>query len=92
MPILMLVHREVMREEMKPHSETERKLYSPMWIIWLAAVIYSIFLPMRLGTMWFYVGLPISVVGLIAFTAVIVRIPVKTATCPLQIGHPVKRA
>ena len=72
MPILMLVHREVMREEMKPHSETERKLYSPMWIIWLAAVIYSIFLPMRLGTMWFYVGLPISVVGLIAFTAVIV--------------------
>ena len=73
MPVLMLVHREVMREEMKPHGETERKLYLPMWIIWLAACIYSIFLPIRLGTMWFYVGLPISLVGLIAYTAVIVN-------------------
>ncbi|MGB2885676.1 MAG: methyltransferase, partial [Dehalococcoidia bacterium] len=43
-----------------------------MWTIWLAAVIYSIFLPLRLGTMWFYVGFPISMVGLIAYTAVIV--------------------
>ena len=72
MPILMLVHKELMREEMKPRSETERKLYLPMWIIWFAACIYSIFLPMRLGTIWFYVGLPISIVGLIGFTAVIV--------------------
>ena len=73
MPILMLVHREVMQEEMKPTSDIERKLYGPAWILWFAVCVYSIFLPMRLGTMWFYVGLPISLIGTIAYTAVIVR-------------------
>ena len=58
MPILMLVHRETMQEMQRPHSEIERKLYGPGWILWLAVCAYSIFLPMRLGTMWFYVGLP----------------------------------
>ena len=72
MPLLMLVHSKLTREAFKPRSETERKLYPVMWIIWLVAVIYSIFLPLRVGTMWFYVGLPISVIGLIAYTAVIV--------------------
>ena len=43
-----------------------------MWIIWLLACIYSIFLPLRLGTIWFYVGFPISIVGLITYTTVIV--------------------
>ena len=70
MPLLMLIYGELMREAFKPRSEIERKLYPGMWIIWIAAVIYSIFLPLRVGTMWFYVGLPISVIGLIAYTAV----------------------
>jgi len=68
MPLLMLIHGKLMREAFKPRSEIERKLYPDMWLIWLAAVIYSIFLPLHVGTMWFYVGLPISVIGLIAYT------------------------
>jgi protein-S-isoprenylcysteine O-methyltransferase Ste14 len=72
MPVMMLVHREVMQESMKPSSEVERKLYGPMWILWLIGCVYSIFLPMHLGTMWFYVGLPITLIGTIAYTAVIV--------------------
>ena len=44
-----------------------------MWMVWLLGVIYSIFLPFQLGTIWFYVGFPISMVGLIAYTEVIVR-------------------
>ena len=28
------------------------------------AVIYSVFLPLKLGTLWFYVGLPITLIGL----------------------------
>ena len=72
MPILMRVHEEVMRERMKLSSEIEKKLYGPMWIIWFIACAYSIFLPMRLGTMWFYVGLPIALIGTIAYTAGIV--------------------
>ena len=56
MPILMLVHRDVMQEEMKPSSDIERKLYGPMWILWFIGCVYSVFLPMCLGTMLFYIG------------------------------------
>jgi len=31
-------------------------------------VIYSIFLPLKLGTVWLYIGLPLALVGLILFT------------------------
>ena len=72
MPILMLVHREVMQESMKPSSEIERKLHGPMWIIWFIGCVYSVFLPMRLGTVWFYIGLPIALIGTIAYAAVVV--------------------
>jgi len=33
--------------------------------VWLLATLYSIFLPLRLGTAWFYTGLPVFLVGLI---------------------------
>jgi protein-S-isoprenylcysteine O-methyltransferase Ste14 len=32
--------------------------------VWLLATIYSIFLPLQLGTLWFYIGLPVFLVGL----------------------------
>ena len=57
MPILMLTNKEGMQEAMKADSDIERKLYGPGWILWFAACIYSIFLPMRLGrcgSMWVY--------------------------------------
>jgi len=28
-------------------------------------IIYSFFLPLKLGTVWFYVGLPFSILGII---------------------------
>jgi protein-S-isoprenylcysteine O-methyltransferase Ste14 len=70
-PILMLVWLKRTRGEAKVHNETEKKVRPVMVIIWLAASVYSIFLPIRLGTMWFYVGLPISLIGTIGYTAVI---------------------
>ena len=39
-------------------------------IIYLILVIYSIFVPFKLGTVWFYVGLPIYLLGLIPFAMV----------------------
>ena len=35
------------------------------FIIMPFTIIYSFFLPLKLGTIWFYVGLPISIVGII---------------------------
>jgi len=33
--------------------------------VYFAAVIYSIFLPLKLGTIWFSIGLPITLIGLV---------------------------
>jgi protein-S-isoprenylcysteine O-methyltransferase Ste14 len=33
--------------------------------IFLPATVYSVFLPLKLGTTWFYVGLPITLIGLV---------------------------
>jgi len=41
-------------------------------IIYLLSVIYSIFVPLKLGTVWFYTGLPIYLLGLIPYAMVFV--------------------
>jgi len=54
-------------------SKTEKiTLYSSK-IIYVPALIYSIFLPLKLGTVWFYVGLPITLIGFITGVIVIVN-------------------
>jgi protein-S-isoprenylcysteine O-methyltransferase Ste14 len=40
--------------------------------IYFAAVIYSVFVPLRLGTIWFYVGLPVTLVGLVGSIIILV--------------------
>lgn len=46
----------------------------------LPAMIYSIFLPLKLDTAWFYVGLPVTLLGLLGYTLVLVH----WATTPLN--------
>src|SRR4030043_1600404 len=41
--------------------------------IYFAAVIYSVFMPLKLGAMWFYVGLPITLMGLVGSLMVVVN-------------------
>jgi hypothetical protein len=54
-------------------SRTERiALYSSK-AIYIPAFIYSIFLPLMLGEVWFYVGLPITLIGFIAGVIVILN-------------------
>jgi len=45
-------------------------LYSSK-IIYIPAFIYSIFLPLKLGTLWFYISLPITLIGFISGILVI---------------------
>ena len=49
-------------------------------ILMLPAMIYSIFLPMKLGTIWFYAGLTIALIGLVAYTVVLIN----WATTPID--------
>ncbi len=37
-------------------------------LVWLLALAYSIFLPLRLNTIWFYSGLIIFIIGLVLLT------------------------
>jgi len=54
-------------------SKTKKALFcSSKYIIFIAA-FYSIFLPLKLGTMWFYVGLPIVLLGLAGMVIVMVN-------------------
>ena len=81
MPLLMLIHKGTTEKgQPMPHSETEKKLHPVLWIVWILGVIYSIFLPLQIGTIWFYVGFPIAIIGLITFTIVIVTF----ATTPID--------
>jgi len=41
-------------------------------IIYFPAAIYSVFLPLELGSVWFYVGLPITLIGLAGSLVVLV--------------------
>ena len=48
--------------------------------IWLLATIYSIFLPFKLGTAWFYSGLVVFLVGLVVLTIATINF----ATAPME--------
>ena len=50
------------------YSKQEKRLLRINMMCWIASWIYSIFVPLKLGTPWFYVGLPIYLVGLIFVT------------------------
>ena len=50
------------------------------------AVIYSVFLPLQLGTIWFYVGLPITLIGLVGSIVVLVDWIITLADQPVTRG------
>lgn len=67
LPIIMIVRKGVTEEVTKQYSEANKAVSNIEWILWILAFIYSIFLPLRLGTMWYYVGLPIALVGTVTY-------------------------
>jgi protein-S-isoprenylcysteine O-methyltransferase Ste14 len=61
------------KSQVSAMSRTARiTLYSSK-IIYIPAFIYSIFLPLKLGTVWFYVGLPITLIGFVTGIIVILN-------------------
>ena len=63
-----------------PHKNTGKKIVTFWGLIYYLALIYSIFLPLKIGTMWFYIGLPVALSGLIMYTIV----PMNFAATPLD--------
>jgi len=65
-----------------PYEKGEKRVFVIYMVVLLLLLAYSVFLPLKLGTVWFYAGLPTYLVGLVMFLTAIVNI----ATTPL--GHP----
>ena len=54
--------------------------------IWFLATVYSVFLPLQLGTIWFYIGLPIFLVGLMILAIATVNFASAPAEKPITQG------
>ena len=72
MPIIMRVHKGWLEDSMSSYSQAHKTVNRIAWMLWVFAFVYSVFLPLRLGTIWFYVGLPIALVGVVTYIMVIV--------------------
>jgi len=87
---MMLIYRYVWKDDWKkamnrqysvpPSNKAEKRLRYIGYPVMLALIIYSVFLPLKLDTVWFYVGLLIYLLGVIfSFMA-----DVSFATAPLD--------
>ena len=56
-----------------PYTKVEKSANIFRQAILILTFIYSIFLPLQLGTTWFYTGLAVYLVGLITYTIVMVN-------------------
>ena len=73
-------------QEFKNFSKVNKTLFcSSKYIIFIAA-IYSIFLPLKLRTIWFYVGIPIALFGLISMVIVMINWANSPPTEPIRKG------
>jgi len=53
-------------------NKTQKGAFFSLHIINLLMLIYSVFVPLKLGTVWFYAGLPVYLLGLISYAMVFV--------------------
>jgi protein-S-isoprenylcysteine O-methyltransferase Ste14 len=67
-----------------PYERGEKRVFIIYMAALLVFLVLSVFTPLKLGTVWFYVGLAAYLVGLVMFLTAIVNI----ATTPL--GRPFK--
>lgn len=55
-------------------SNTQKNAHHCFHVIYLLLLVYSIFLPLQLGTVWFYTGLTIYLLALIPYTIAFVNV------------------
>ncbi len=67
-------------------NKVQKSAFLSFHIIFLLMVIYSIFLPLKLGTVWFYSGLPIYLLALILYLMVFVGFATTPSNKPVTKG------
>ena len=67
-------------------SKSERIVFALSKVLLALLFLYSIFLPLKLGTLWFYVGLPLSLLGTVMYIIVSVNIATTPVDKPVTTG------
>lgn len=90
LPLVVLFRKGVFKKTASIHASiltgTENKIFIFSKIIMLSIFIYSIFLPLQLGTIWFSIGLPIYLFGLILQTIAWVNVATSPVDKPVTKG------
>jgi protein-S-isoprenylcysteine O-methyltransferase Ste14 len=81
-----LIAKESMLSTWPKYNETEKKLMGIFMVDWMASWLYSIFLPLKVGTAWFYAGLVIYLLGIVVLTISIVNHATTPADKPVTKG------
>jgi protein-S-isoprenylcysteine O-methyltransferase Ste14 len=88
--VVRLIAKEVYEKAGHPSdmklSTTQKKIGIGSTLIWLLATLYSIFLPLQLGTTWFYTGFVIFLLGLVMLTIATVNFAATPLDEPVTAG------
>ena len=88
--LVVLFQRGVFKKTDSIHSSIltgrENKIFIFSKVILFSVFIYSVFLPLKLGTIWFYAGLPIYLLGLILHTIAWVSVATSPPDKPVTKG------
>ena len=74
--VTVLVNKEYYKKispDAVPPTKLKKNVDDPITLALILALVYSIFIPLKLGTMWFYIGLSICLLGIILFTIAVVN-------------------
>ena len=89
-PLVALFHKGVFKKTDSIHASIltgrENKILIFSKVVMFFLFIYSIFLPLPLGTIWFYIGLPICLLGLILQTVAWVNVATSPVDEPITKG------
>ena len=69
-----------------PYTEAEKKIFKAAMVVMAVAFIYSIFLPLKLGTPWLYIGLLVYLLGLVMWKISIINIATTPHGQPFTAG------
>jgi protein-S-isoprenylcysteine O-methyltransferase Ste14 len=67
-------------------STSRRVITGSTKLLVFPVLIYSIFLPLKLGTTWFYIGLPVTLLGLVTRAIVLINWATTPPNKPIIMG------
>ena len=58
---------------MFPMDAIEKKIFYPLNLAYYLSLIYTIFIPLKLNTVWFYIGVPICLLAIIVHAIALIN-------------------